>query len=153
MVWAFVLPMVCCAVKSSLVVPLCQRLLSLAHWCQRTPWVLGASTLGGGVGTHGTGTSTLGVWLACLWCGSATYAGSMRALPAKHATCKCSKACICASLFVFHSPLVALMRSCNALMIMLAGVRVGWVLNLCLKNIVSDTLLLFVFLTNTRWQQ
>ena len=70
----------------------------------------GASTLDSGVATLGTGISTLGAWSACSWHGGGTYTGGMRALPGKNAACKRWIARICASPFVFHSPLMVWTR-------------------------------------------
>ena len=85
----------------------------------------GASTIGDGIGTVGTGISILGAWSVCSWHGDGTYAGGTRALPGKNAACKHWIACLCAPLFVLHSPFMAWTRSCNALTIVLAGVMVG----------------------------
>jgi hypothetical protein len=58
-----------------------------------------------------------------------------------------SNASICAIPFWFLLPLSACVRLSIAFTIVSAGIKVGWVIYLCLKNTVSDILSLLVFLT------
>ncbi len=59
----------------------------------------------------------------------------------------CSNDSICVLPFTFFLPFRVCVKLSSALTIMSACVKVGCVMHLCLKNTVSDILLLLVFLT------